>query len=71
MSNIETILLKIISKFEEASEAAISKERRRLEVKLRFRERKIKRLETEIGELKERIKNKDSEKHPKSPIRGL
>ena len=71
MSDIETVLLKVISKCEEASEAAIEKVQRRLEIKLRFRERKIERLEEKIEELEGRIRDKESEKHPKSPIRGL
>ena len=71
MSDIETVLLKVIDKCEEASEAAIGKVQRRLEMQIRFKERRIERLEEKIEELEGRIRDKDSEKHPRSPIRGL
>ena len=70
MSDIEKILMKVINKCEEASEAAIEEVQRRLEMKLRFRERRIERLEAKIEELEGRIRDKDS-KNPQSPIRGL
>ena len=71
MSDIETIILKIISKYEAAEEAALDKESRRCELNLHIKEMKIERLQREVEELKGRLKSKDSEEHPRSPIRGV
>ena len=70
MTDIETILMKVINKCEEAGEAAVNKVQQQLEMKIRFKERRIERLEAKVKELEGRIRDKDSE-NPQNPIRGL